>query len=84
MLFGNGAIHRLFGKCLETRIVAQRFEPSIDLDAAEDAGIERLAIFVLSWESWRRRGMARRPVRNSSKAESDTTSAATPRVRLFA
>jgi hypothetical protein len=44
--FGLGAIHHFPDECLETRIAAQRFESSVDLDAAVDPGVEGRAIFV--------------------------------------
>jgi hypothetical protein len=34
------------GQLLEPRIASEGVEPSVDLDAAEDAGVERCAILV--------------------------------------
>ena len=44
--FGLGATRHFPDECLETRIAAQRFESSVDLDAAVDPGVERREIFV--------------------------------------
>ena len=44
--FGHGATHHLTGECFETWLAAQRIKPPIDLDAAEDPGVEGRAIFV--------------------------------------
>src|SRR6266480_7761650 len=44
--FGHRAAHHLPGECLETRVPAQRVEPPVDLDAAEDPGVERRATLV--------------------------------------
>ena len=44
--FGHGATHHLTGECFETRIAAERVESSVDLDTAEDAGVEGREIFV--------------------------------------
>ena len=44
--FGHGATHHLPGECFETWIAAERVESSVDLDTAEDAGVEGREIFV--------------------------------------
>ena len=44
--FGHGATHHLTGECFETWIAAERVESSVDLDTAEDAGVEGREIFV--------------------------------------
>ena len=44
--FGDGVAHYLADQRFETRIAAQRIESSVDLDTAEDAGVEGREIFV--------------------------------------
>src|SRR4029453_1809422 len=44
--FGHGATHHLPGECFETRLATQRMKPPVDLDAGEEAGVERRAIVV--------------------------------------
>src|SRR5882724_5447712 len=44
--FGAVATHHFLGESFETRVAAQGVEPPVDLDAAEDAGVEGGAIFI--------------------------------------
>ena len=46
MVFRHGAAHNLASQCVETWLAAERVESSVDLDTAEDAGVEGRAIFV--------------------------------------
>src|SRR5882724_1373246 len=72
--FGHGAAHHLPGECFETRLAAQRIKPPVDLDAAEDAGVEGRTIFVALFQQPQRfLFIAQRQVDDSQRIGRDIT-----------
>src|SRR4029077_16115043 len=71
---GLGATHHFPDECCEPRLAAQRFEPPVDLDAAEDAGVEGRAIFVAFFQQAQRfLFLAQREVDDSERIGWDIT-----------